>query len=266
MKRFLKRLLRPVRRLAGRFVLPMDSDLMKNLMPIHLVATFVCAENIPGDYLEFGVFRGHSFVTAYQAISGAIEDWGSRRRAYMAYSNGQRAEAAFRRVVRNEIRFFAFDSFEGLPEPSGIDLKAARFLKGRYDCSQEEFTRILRRNGVDCNRVVIIPGFYENSLTDEVKKRYDLRAASIVMIDCDLYASTEHVLKFVTNLIVDGTVMIFDDWFSFRGNPNLGEQRACAEWLRENPGIQLTPFARWGVAQQAFVVHRSETSLVDEGD
>ena len=48
--------------------------------------------------------------------------------------------------------------------------------------------------------------------------------------------------------------MIFDDWFNFRGNPNLGEQKACNEWLEENPRIQLIPYVRWAMTQQSFIV------------
>jgi len=57
---------------------------------------------------------------------------------------------------------------------------------------------------------------------------------------------------------VEGTVLIFDDWLNFKANPELGEQRACREWLQDHPELRLTPFARWGVTQQSFIVHRSE--------
>jgi len=66
-------------------------------------------------------------------------------------------------------------------------------------------------------------------------------------------------LDFITDLVVEGTLLIFDDWFSFKANPNLGEQRACREWLEKNPQLSLTPYARWGVAQQSFIVHLTET-------
>lgn len=252
-----RRLLRPVRRWAERFTLPSDSHLLKNLLPVHLAAGFVCSEEVPGDYLEFGVFRGNSFVAAYHAIMNAVDDWSSMERAYMAFTDTGRAEAAFQRVVRKRVRFFAFDSFDGLPDPTGLDRESARFAKGRYDCSQQEFRRILARNKVDESDVVIIPGFYEESLTDDVKKRHALEAAAIVMIDCDLYSSTKSVLRFITDLLVDGTIIIFDDWLSFRGHPERGERRACREWLSEHPELGLTPFARWGLTQQAFVVHRA---------
>jgi hypothetical protein len=256
MNALIKQAVRPVRRAISRLGMP--DMILKNLHPLYLAADFVCAEEVPGDYLEFGVFRGASFLCAYHAMTAAVRDWGSRRRAALAYSDPRRAEEAFSRVVPRQIRYFAFDSFAGLPDPVGLDTRSARFSKGRYDCSQEEFGRLLARSGVDLRSVVIVPGFYEQTLTAQLKQAHHLTAASIVMIDCDLYASAGAALEFVSDLVVEGTVLIFDDWLNFKANPELGEQRACREWLQKHPEFRLTPFARWGVTQQSFIVHRSE--------
>lgn len=258
-KMLVKKALHPLRRGLTRLVIwDHDQRILRQLQPIYLAADFVCAEYVLGDYLEFGVFRGSSFITAYHALTQAVRDWSSRERAYMAYSNKQRADEAFLKVKTNSIRFFAFDSFQGLPEPVGIDNLSARFSEGRYDCTEEEFREILATSGVDLREVIIVPGFYEGTLTDEVKRKYNLTMSSVVMIDCDLYSSTRVVLDFITDLVVEGTVLIFDDWFNFKANPNLGEQGACREWLEKHPQIYLTPLARWGVTQQSFIVHRTD--------
>lgn len=249
---------KPLRLAAARFAMVPDAAaLARRLEPIRLAADFVCSEHVPGDYLEFGVFRGASFVTAYRALTEAVADWGSRHRTGLAYTDQQRADEAFAQMAAAAPRrFFAFDSFDGLPELSGIDQGAARFRKGRYDCSEANFRRILTEQGVDLRSVVTVPGFYQDSLMPEMKRRHQLTTAAIVMIDCDLYESTKPVLEFITDLIGDGTVLIFDDWFNFRASPDRGEQRACREWLQRHPNIRLVPFARWGVVQQAFIVSR----------
>lgn len=258
-----KKALHPLRRGLTRLVIwdnvwESDQRILNQLQPIYLGADFVCAQYVPGDYLEFGVFRGASFITAYHAITHAVRDWSSLERAQMAYSDSERAADAFLRVKKSEVRFFAFDSFDGLPEPAGMDKLSARFSKGRYDCTEAEFRQILAKHGVNLGDVIIVPGFFEKTLTNETKSKHNLTSASIVMIDCDLYASTKIVLDFITDLIVEGTVLIFDDWFDFKANPNLGEQRACREWLRKNRQFSLTPFARFGVTQQSFVVHKAD--------
>ena len=251
-----KWMLRPIRFLASRFIIHPE---VKDHSPIAMAANFVHSENIDGDYLEFGVFRGASFLHAYHALIKAKEDWESIERTYSAYSDRRRAEEAYTQVENIERRFFAFDSFDGLPEPEGIDRNSARFTEGRYDCSEEEFRNILLDNGVVLDKVITVPGYYEDSLSDGVKQTYDLEKAAIIMIDCDLYESTKLVLKFVTDLVVDGTVIIFDDWFNFKGNPDMGEQRACREWLEDNPHIGLTPYIRWSMTQFSFIVNLRES-------
>ena len=88
-----------------------------------------------------------------------------------------------------------------------------------------------------------------------MRKEHQLNAASIVMIDCDLYSSTKSVLNFITPLLRNGTVLIFDDWFAYKGSPNEGEQKATKEWLQLNPNILLSEHARFGPSQKSFIVH-----------
>lgn len=186
-------------------------------------------DTLLGDYLEFGVFRGDAFIHAYK-----------------------RAE---RRLPT--MRFFAFDSFEGLPEIKGIDA-GGEFAKGQFACSQSDFTNRLRNSGVDLQRCVMVPGWYDKSLTDEVKRQHQLYVASIAYIDCDLYESCAPVMKFLTSLVRQGTILIFDDWYVFRADPTRGVQRATNEWLAVNPSISLIPWFDVSHHGKAFFVNISE--------
>lgn len=255
MKRMIKKMVYPLRKMAGRFIL--DPNPLSSPRPIDLAANYICAQAVDGDYLEFGTFRGFSFIDAYNSISLAIEEWSSFKRCSLAFSKKDRAEAAFRKIVKKQVKFFAFDSFEGLPPVEGIDLGHPHFHKGRYDCTQDEFEDILKQAGVIMDKVVIVPGFYGDTLNEDTKMKHDLRNASIVMIDCDLYSSARIVLDFILDLIIDGTIIIFDDWFNYKANPNKGEQRACNEWLKENPKVKLVPYVRWGMTQMSFIVNKN---------
>lgn len=154
----------------------------------------------PGDYLEFGVYRGTSFVTAWKA-------------------------ARARRL--DGMRFFAFDSFQGLPEGEGD----GRFRQGDFVSDAELFRRVVDRAGVDLERVRVVEGLYDETLTAETKRRHDLRRAAVVHVDCDLYSSAVRVLDFVEDLVVPGTVLLFDDWHSFGArSEEMGEARAFKEW------------------------------------
>jgi hypothetical protein len=75
------------------------------------------------------------------------------------------------------------------------------------------------------------------------------------MIDCDLYESTVPVLEFITPLLQQGTILIFDDWFRFRGSRHHGERRACHGWLQRNPGVELEDWYQEGPQCKAFLVH-----------
>lgn len=255
MKKIAKIFLQPLRNILRRIVLPENCTGM--VKPIDVAATYVCAENVPGDYLEFGTFKGDSFIEAYRKIESAIQYWGTDNKNYTSYTDKSRWKNSLPEFKKKEpVRYFAFDSFDGLPDPQGIDKGHPRLCKGRYDCSEEQFKKNLRDNDVNLSKVITVPGYYEKTLTSETKRLVGLKSAAIVMLDCDFYESTKLVLDFITDLIADGTIIIFDDWFVYRGNPELGMQRACREWLERNPSISLAPYARWGHIQMCFIVSK----------
>ena len=260
-KEIVKLILYPVRRILTRLILlppppiKRKSSPSSSNIPIDLAANYTCAEVVEGDYLEFGCFRGSSFINAYNQITSAVEDWSSFDRAKAAFTDENRAKEAYNKVRKIKRRFFAFDSFDGLPEATGIDIGHPKFAKGRYDCSQIEFEKILKRAGVNMNLVHIVPGFYKESLNASTIESHQLKKAAIVMVDCDLYSSTQLVLDFITELLVEGSVIIFDDWFNYKANPLKGEQAACREWLRKNQQIKLVPWVRYSLTQMSFIVN-----------
>lgn len=238
-----KRIRRTVRQLVGN--LPRTH--------IEIVSDYVFNEAIEGDYLEFGVFRGGSFISAYKVLEAARKFWASDEANRAVYSNKDRA-AKSNVTKKNDIRYFAFDSFDGLPELKGVDKGATRFSGGRFDCSEPEFLSILKGQGVDLTKVTTVPGWYDKTLNNETKKKFNLKSAALVMVDCDLYESTRYVLDFITDLVVDGTVIVFDDWFCYKGHPEMGEQKATKEWLEKNPHIHLSEYHLSGASQKSFIV------------
>jgi hypothetical protein len=192
--------------------------------------TVTGSAGVRGDYLEFGVYRGDNVVNAWRSA---------------------------RVTGREGVRFYAFDSFQGLPDPeaSPVD-RGGEFEEGQYAAGRSEFEHTLRRAGVDMSRLTVVEGFYETSLPDLHPHEIGLEAASLVWIDCDLYSSTVCALDFVTDLLQDGSVLLFDDWYCFRARADKGEQQACHEWLERNPGITLVPYRDFHWAGRAFVVNR----------
>lgn len=145
----------------------------------------------------------------------------------------------FRHLFR--YTYVAFDSFAGLPEIDPIDEQQI-WEPGKLKTDEAEFRRICERHGMPSDRLLTVKGFYDESLNEETKRRLQPGKAAVVYIDCDLYASTVPVLSFVRDFLQRGTVIVFDDWFCFHGDPEKGERRAWAEFLRANPALQFEPF------------------------
>ena len=218
---------------------------------IYKAASFVAADLIEGDYLEFGVFRGGSFSTAFLALARAWDER-SRQNDYGVYEK----DAIARQKAFHQMRMFAFDSFQGLPKPEGLDVHTAEFEEGKYACDQQRFLQNIRERGVPLEKVVVVPGFYDQSLKPEVIEQHKMTKASIVWIDCDLYSSTKSVLDFIPPLMQDGTIFIFDDWFGYRGNPTLGEQRAWFEFTAQHPAWIFSEYQKEGPWRMSFIANK----------
>jgi O-methyltransferase len=193
------------------------------------LADYLVGAEIPGDYLEFGVYKGTTFSYACRIMAPIFE----------------------------KMRFYAFDSFEGLPEPSGIDAKesyTSGFFKGQYALSEEDFIANLRSAGVDLNRVEVVKGWFDQTLYVPKAAAQNIEKIAAAWIDCDLYESTVPVLQYITSRLSVGAVILFDDWRCFRNLSDFGQQRACKEWMDANPHVRLRELFQFGWHGQAFSV------------
>ncbi|MEM7021883.1 MAG: TylF/MycF/NovP-related O-methyltransferase [Pseudomonadota bacterium] len=180
------------------------------------------------DYLEFCLFKGYSF-------------WYAQNKA--------------KQMGLESMRFFGFDSFSGLPEPSEID-RTDVFYEGQYSCGKEDVVRNLDSKGVDWDRTHLIEGFFDVSLVPDLKVKYGMKSVSIALIDCDLYDSTRDVLVFLEDLIDENTILMFDDWNSFGGDESRGQRRAAREFLERVSAWRFEDFVSYGDYGQVFIVKR----------
>jgi hypothetical protein len=109
-----------------------------------------------------------------------------------------------------------FDSFLGLPETY------------RNKCEVGAF-RLAKPPRVRSN-VKLHIGWFADTLP-AFKKEYAERAR-LLHIDCDLYSSTVTVLAELSDRIVPGTVIVFDEFFNYPGWRQ-GEYRAFTEFVEE---------------------------------
>jgi hypothetical protein len=183
-----------------------------------------------GDYYEFGVFRGFTFLSAQRAC----DELGLER-----------------------VQLYGFDSFGGLPEVEGIDRTNNQFFEGQFACSKDEVVRNLTERGFDWSRATLIEGFFSDSLTQALKRDLPLRKVGVAFIDCDLYSSTVEVLVWLESLLADGSILLFDDWYSFGESPDLGQQKAFAEFLESHGEWAAEPFIEFEDHGKGFILHQN---------
>ena len=183
-----------------------------------------------GDYYEFGIFKGYSLWYAQQVAH---------------------------RYGIERMRFFGFDSFRGLPEIRGIDKTERQFFyEGQYSYSKEKVIRNLRKKGVDWNRTFLIDGFFSETLNEQTRDRYKMKKVAVALIDCDLYCSTVQVLSFICSMLMDKTILIFDDWNAFNKDNERGQRRAFREFLESNREVSAERYFSYGLYGITFILKK----------
>jgi hypothetical protein len=180
-------------------------------------------------YYEFGLFKGFSFWFAEQ-IS--------------------------REYTGEDFFLYGFDSFEGLSK-SQVDIVPVYWAKGNYASSLKIVTAKLKENGTDLRRVKLYKGWFSKALFDGLRHSEKFLPVSICVIDSDSYEPCVEVLNFIKDLLVPGSILLFDDFNVFDKDESHGERRALLEFEQKNPTFQkqhLFDFGWHGVAFKVIAV------------
>jgi O-methyltransferase len=198
---------------------------------------YVNYERVPGHIVEFGVYTGLSL-------------------ALLAHGHACGPKGMRRRVV-------GFDSFQGLPAPSELHPRwkagACSTIGGWHPLVPEaslvtpDITRRLFEScrleppelhvgAFDATASAVFPSVYPE--------------VALVHVDCDLYESTRTVLDAVAPSLQDGAMLLFDDWFHYRGNPQRGEARAFQEFLDRHHEWQPVHYRSYATFCNAFILSR----------
>ncbi len=174
-------------------------------------------------FFEFGVFEGKTFTLAYQVMAHLMP----------------------------RLKFCAFDSFEGiigsLPEED--------FTDDTFFCNERTFRHNCRLAGLAEERINIWPGNFLTDLTPGVKIEGVPEICLVAHIDCDVYAPSKAALDYLTNHLVQGSVLMFDDFNAQGASNKLGERAALSAWLEENPHIRTELWFYYEGMSAAFFVH-----------
>ena len=196
---------------------------------------YLRSSKIEGDYMEFGVSEGNTFIPAY----------------HIAQTMGKNL---------SEMNFIGFDSFEGIPPVKHkLDREGFKhFHEGDYAFSYKNLIKRLKKSKVNFNKIKLVKGWYDKTLNSKTKEKLRIKKAALVYIDSDLYESATYVLNFIRDYLQNGAILVFDDWFCFRGDPERGEQLAFKEWLKRNPKIKPIEFQRFGWYGNSFIIRIKE--------
>ena len=137
--------------------------------------------NIPGDFIEFGVHQGFSLM------------WLARLRDLHGL---------------NDKKIIGVDSFAGLPISSSVWSKG-----GFSDTSQTIVQQTLQSNLTDTqyqNIVIIESWFDELALFD--KLQIESNSLSLIHMDCDLKVSLESAFLLIEKYLAATQYILLDDW------------------------------------------------------
>ena len=159
----------------------------------------VVANGLPGAFVECGVWRGGSMAAAaltLQSLGDTSRD------------------------------LYLFDTFEGMTEPaerdrsySGMSAQsvlsgAARKAGRNHWCiaSIEDVTENMRATGYPMERVHLVKGSVERTIPQSAPE-----TIALLRLDTDWYSSTKHELEHLYPRLVEGGVLIVDDYGEWAG-------------------------------------------------
>lgn len=200
---------------------------------------FIDYELIEGDIIEFGVYTGRSL-------------------ALLSYYHSLNKTSIH--SVNFERKIIGFDSFSGLPDSDDHP----RWKKNMFGTNHSYHPILKIGDKVtpnviynlfeQCNlsKPYIEIGDFNITLPKTIKNNY--HKAALVHIDCDLYESTKTVLFGIESILQEGTILLFDDWFNFKGNKNKGEQKAFYEFFDTYPNWKYIEYKTYATFGKSFII------------
>jgi O-methyltransferase len=194
----------------------------------HCAFQALAMNGIAGDYLEFGTGLGTSMWSAWKASE----------------------------VAGVQCRFWAFDSFVGLPPvDNAVDASHPKWNEGQYSVQRDRFEHNLGAAGMPADLLVVVPGFFDESLR-EGHRPSPAPVCALAYVDCDMYTSTVPVLDYLRTVLTPGAIVGFDDWFCWSAEGHSGERIALEEFMRDHDEWTFNPYLPIGWHGLSFYVTR----------
>jgi O-methyltransferase len=178
----------------------------KRLRSLRECCECVLREQVPGDFVETGIWRGGACIMMAAVLAAH--------------------ECSSRKV-------WGFDSFQGLPPPNEAEYPRDRgdrpFQFPELAVSLEEVTDNFRRVGLLSNQVRLVKGWFKDTVPAA-----PIEGIAILRLDGDLYESTIQVLDGFYARLSTGGFCIVDDYGA------MPSCRAAVEDFRRDHGVKET--------------------------
>ena len=173
---------------------------------------YVVENGIPGSIVECGVWRGGSAMAAARTLL----EVGERSRELVLFDTFDGMVAPGKEDLR-------YDDASALDLLTSEDPRRQRSLWAKV--SFDEVRRAMSSVGYPEDRIHYVKGPVEESLP-----HYAPESIAILRLDTDWYESTKHELVHLFPRIVDGGVLIIDDYGAWQG-----ARKAVDEYIAERP-------------------------------
>jgi len=145
------------------------------------------------------------FFRELQNVPGIIVECG--------YGYGQSFLCLASVANKEDRSIWAFDSFQGFPDPTQEDVSPRNAKKGEwYVRSLQEAEEQVRRFGLPPTfvnkKVRLIPGFVEETLLNNLPTD----SIAFLHIDLDLYSAYKCTLEQLFPLVAEGGIVLFDEY------------------------------------------------------
>ena len=216
---------------ASAFIARVNPAVIHNLekyVALKKVHYLAAIEEIEGDYLEFGVFTGSSFCHSIRCVQKLSK---------------------INPLISNT-KFYGFDSFEGFGDLDSED-DHPFYKDTNFETSFEKVNSRVNKVSKELG-FKLIKGFFNESLSEK-PSYYGIEKSRIIFIDSDTYSSAKEALVFVTPTIQEGTYIILDDFFSYKGSERKGIAKAFKEF-QDKEGIETRHVLTYGMGGVVFII------------
>ena len=147
------------------------------------------------------------------------------------------------------MKFYGFDSFEGFGSLEEVD-EHPFYTDVNFSTNyQKVYARINKL--VNDNNFLLVKGFFDDTLTEKCitdKSR-------IIFIDSDTYSSAKMAIEYTQKSIQEGTIIILDDYYSYKGSLKKGVAGAIKEFS-EKQNITLRQIDSYGMGGVIVIVSK----------